>query len=150
MNLPYENSYINLPLFSALFFITNSMHAFYNNTRIYAIVFAILTITSLIHHSPSLTNSYTYTIDRIAILFVVCCGGFILYKKSKNIINKKLFFEICIIFLVIIAFFATIYLYYYGALQQKYCFNPNKNIANISHSFMHVISSAGHHLIMLL
>jgi hypothetical protein len=143
-------TYINLPLFSALFFITNSMHAFYNNTRIYAFVFAFLTCTSLFHHSPSLSNSYTYLIDRIAILFVVLCGGYILYKKSKNIINKKLLFEICMIIIVIIAFCASIYLYYYGSLKHIYCFDSNKNIANISHSLMHVISSAGHHLIMLL
>jgi len=136
------NYYINFPLLSSLFFITNSIHALYNQTYIYALVFAFLTVTSLIRHS--IQNLTTYIIDRIAILCVVVCGGYILYKKSKIILNKKLFFEIIIICIIIIAFFTTIFLYKYQ------CFHHNVNIANLYHSLLHLVGSTGHHLIMFL
>jgi len=144
MNEKYSKEKIiktNILFYSSLFFITNSITAFYNKYYLYSFLFFILTITSLIVHSNN--NIYTNTIDKIAVLAIILYVGYMLYKK----INMNKCFS-CII--IIITFLICVYLYIYGFITKKYCFSNEKCIAQNNHFILHYISSIGHHFVIFL
>jgi len=134
---------LNSCFFSSLIFLSNVIIALKNKYIFYALLFILLIITSLIYHTKP--NIYTNIIDKISICLIVIYGGYLFSKKClKN--NKKIIQKITII----ITFLTTIYLYTYGYYRKKYCFTKNTKIANLYHSLLHVISSIGHHLIIIL
>jgi hypothetical protein len=130
----------NILIFSSLCFITNIITTFINKDYIYCFLFILLVITSLIYHSNS--NIYTYTFDRIVVIFVILYGAYNLYNKSDSHKN------ICVI-IVVILFLVILILYYYGYYMNKFCFHKNIRIANKYHSLLHLLSSVGHHLIII-
>jgi hypothetical protein len=135
------DSRTNVLVLSSLMFLTNAMVAFLNKYYLYAHLFLFLTITSLIVHT--FNNIYTNIIDKIAISFVIIYGGFVLFQKMSV---KHAF--TC--FLIILTFLLTIYLYIYGYMNKVYCFSEDSRIANAYHSILHMLSSLGHNLIIIL
>ena len=131
----------NILLFSSLFFITNIVSAYFNEYYLYSGLFLFLTITSLVYHSNN--NIYTKVIDKTAIILIVLYGAYVLYNKINldNLCNSSI---------VIITFLACIYLYYYGFVNNQYCFCDDICMAQKYHFFMHIIVSIGHHLIIFL
>ena len=126
---------------SSLFFLTNALVAFLNKYYLYALFFLVLTITSLIVHNND--TIHTNLIDKIAILLVVIYGAYLLFQKM----SVKYAFT-C--FLIILTFLLTIYLYIYGFMNKTYCFSEDNGIAQTYHFILHLISSLGHHLIIIL
>jgi len=128
-------------ILSSLFFLTNALVAFLKEYYLYALFFLVLTITSLIFHSNN--NIYTNLIDKIAILLVIIYGGYLLFQKmcAKHAFT-------C--FLIILTFFLVAYLYIYGYTNKMYCFSEDKSVGDAYHSILHLISSVGHHLIIIL
>jgi hypothetical protein len=117
----------------------NAIHGYYRNYLIYAGLFVLIGITSILYRYHN--NVYTYILDQIAIYIIVLYGGFMLYKNSDSITSNYLAIIIC-------TFLAVIYLYYYGWCVDNFCFHPDHCIANNYHGCLHFISSFGHHLIM--
>lgn len=128
-------------IISSFIFLTNTAAAFYKQYYLYAILFGILTITSLIYHSNP--NIYINIIDKIAILSIAIYGGYMLYHK----LNIDQLINICII---VFTFLLVNFLYIYGYFVNAYCFHEDKCIGNRYHALMHVIGSIGHHFIIFL
>lgn len=107
----------------------------------YALFFLVLTITSLIVHNND--TIYTNLIDKIAILPVVIYGVYLLFQKmcAENAFT-------C--FMIILTFLLAVYLYIYGYTNKTYCFSEDNGIAQTYHFILHLISSLGHHLIIIL
>jgi hypothetical protein len=74
-----ENNSLSLCFYSSFIFLINVLIASYYKYYIYALLFFILWITSLIVHSNC--NIYTNLLDKLAISLVVLYGGYIFYTK---------------------------------------------------------------------
>jgi len=131
----------NILLLSSLFFVTNTLTAYFSEQYLYSFLFFALTTTSLIVHYRD--NYYTNVIDKIAVSSIVLYGGYKLFHK----INTEKWLN-CL--MIIIAFLICIYFYIYGFIVKEYCFCDKKCIAEKYHFIMHVVSSIGHHFIIYL
>ena len=131
----------NILIFTSLVFITNIMTALYREHYLYAFFFFCLTVTSLIVHNYN--NEYTNLIDKVSIFFIVTYGAYMLYCKScrDNYVTVSI---------IVITFLLCVFLYVYGYMKNNYCFNHDKEIANLYHALLHFIGSLGHHLIIFL
>lgn len=137
-----ENKELNLLLlFSSLIFITNVVSTFYKKYYIYCFLFFCLTITSVIFHYN--TNVYTNIIDKLFILTIVLCGGYILYNKRETDNQIQVVF-------IVMTFLSVIFLFFYGYCVNNYCYHPDKCVGDNYHCILHLISSLGHHLITFL
>lgn len=139
---------------SSLAFITNAYHAGVCHYYLYSALFCALTITSVIYHSHLLECNAVYIIDKIAVYCVVSCGGYIFYNTLMELYEQdKLSLLTCDAYLCICVastFGAVLYLYYYGFKNNDYCFHQNIRVSSYYHSILHVISSIGHHFILML
>ena len=120
-------------IYTSLLFISNALHAFYKQRFLYCLLFIFLTFTSVLFYS--LPNIYTKYFDKLAILFVVSYGAFLLY--FKNTFQQ---------FVISLTFLCTVFFYFFGFLTQSFCFGPD---GEQYHAALHVISSLGHHLILI-
>uniref|UniRef100_A0A6C0DAT2 Uncharacterized protein n=1 Tax=viral metagenome TaxID=1070528 RepID=A0A6C0DAT2_9ZZZZ len=139
------NSKQNCCFYSSTIFLVNSIVAFWFDYYLYSFFFFLLVITSLVVHSNN--NIYTNIMDKISILFIVFYGGWLFYKKCLLPIDIK---RIGLMITIVSTFLITIYLYYFGYINRQYCFCEDNEIANQYHSFLHLVSSFGHILIILL
>ena len=139
---------------SSLAFITNALHAYVRHYYLYSALFCALTITSVIYHSHLWDCSAVYIIDKIAVYCVVAYGGYIFYNTLMELYEQeKLSLSTCHAYVCVCiasAFGAVMYLYYYGFKNNDYCFHQNINVSSYYHSILHLISSVGHHLILML
>ena len=148
----------SLCVYSSLIFLSNVFIALYYDHYLYAFLFLLLTITSVIHHKQITEfekyKKYINIIDKIAVYCVIFYGGYIFYNKQKNTnsdsdsdsdspINIKSI-------IIIITFLAVVFLYGYGYLKNNYSFHPSTDVSQMYHSLLHLISSFGHHLIIIL
>jgi len=136
----------NICIFSSFFFLITAILAFYKKYYVYGFLFLLLLTTSL--NIRFYNNTYSHILDQVTIISIVIYGAFLFYKKcsSKPLNNRIIILQ----FLVLLAFFITIYLYYYGYYTNEYCFHENKNIGNLYHSLLHIISSYGHNIIIIM
>lgn len=150
----------SLCVYSSLLFLSNVFIALYYDHYLYAFLFLLLTITSVIHHKQS-TEFEKYKkciniIDKIAVYCVIFYGGYIFYNKQKNTYtdydyNYNYNYSINIkSIIIIITFLAVVFLYGYGYLKNDYSFHPSTDVSQMYHSLLHLISSLGHHLIIIL
>lgn len=123
---------------SSLGFLTNCASALLKNEYLYAFLFYILTITSIWHHG--LYTLYTKTFDYTAIFFVVTYGAYFFFKKPKSVVS---------IIIVVSLFLSKGILYFIGKVTNQMCFHPNLLQANVWHALLHILSSLGHHIILL-
>jgi hypothetical protein len=135
---------ISCCFYSSFVFLMNSGLAGIHKYYTYSFLFALLFVTSLIVHSN--VNIYTIALDKISIFAIVCYGGYLFMKKC--IYCNDCFYKLTNIVLIPCTFLLTIYLYYYGFLHNEYCYHPDEPIANLYHSFLHLISFVGHALII--
>jgi len=132
---------INILFYSSFIFIVNVLISVFLQSHVYAALFFLLTITSLIVHNND--NIITNTIDKIIIGLIVFYGGFMLF-------NKLSFDKIIQIFCIVLTFIFCIFVYIYGYLIRNYCFHKNKDIADKYHIAMHIVGLLGHSFIILL
>lgn len=128
------------PLVSSFVFLTNVVHFLTAGYFVYAFLFLVLFITSILFHL-SKDNIWTLAADKIAILCVVLYGYMIFHKKSLTSENYIL------MSLILFTFLAVGYLYTYGWLTNSYCFSKE---GDLYHAGLHCISSLGHHLIVFM
>jgi len=130
----------NILVFTSLLFLTNMIAALYKHYYDYALLFMLLTITSVIVHTNEF-NIYINLIDKISVAGIVLYGGYLLYQKMP--IDNRI-----IMICIYVTFILSIWLYIYGYITKQYCFHPEESIYLFYHGFMHLISSIGHHLII--
>jgi hypothetical protein len=131
---------INKLVFSSMVFLTNMVVAFYYKYYLYSFFFLCLTITSYWHHSNY--TEFSYIFDKMAVFSIVLYGGYLFYKKTIQVSDQP---NLILSAIIVATFLATICLYYGG-----YCFHEDKNEADWYHSLMHILSSIGHHFIIIL
>ena len=144
----------SLCVYSSLIFLTNVFLALYYDHYLYAFLFLILTISSVIHHKQSAEfekyKKCINIIDKIAVYCVIFYGGYIFYNKLKNTyINYDYPINIKSI-IIIVTFLAVVFLYGYGYLKNDYSFHPSPDVSQMYHGLLHLISSFGHHVIIIL
>jgi hypothetical protein len=125
---------------SSFVFLTNVVHFLTAGYFIYAFLFFVLFITSVIVRLTK-DNIWTLAADKIAILCVVLYGLMIFYNKSWASDNYIL------ISLILFTFLAVVYLYVYGWCTDSYCFSEEGEMYRAA---LHCISSLGHHFIVLM
>ena len=123
----------NTCVYSSFVFMCNVLVAFYYGYYLYATLFFVLLLTSLIYHCQYTPT--TNILDKIAIFSVVFYGGYIFYKKI-SLDGLSL--------LIVMTFFSTILMYYYGYLNNCLCFCDDQLKSNLFHSLLHAIVSLGH------
>jgi hypothetical protein len=144
MNSDIKNPKCSLCVYSSIIFITNVFLALYYNHYFYGLLFLCLTITSVIHHTYN--TFYTNIIDKIFVYSIIFYGGYIFYNKYKDINDINDIKSISII----TTFLLVVFLYAYGYLTDNYSFHPSQDVSQMYHSWLHIISSIGHHFIILL
>jgi hypothetical protein len=127
-------------VYSSFVFMCNVLVAFYFGYYLYATLFFVLLLTSILYHCQN--TSITNLLDKVAVCSVVLYGGYVFYKKLQlGIIGIK---STILSFLIVMTFFSTAIMYYYGYLNNCLCFCEDPVKANLFHSFMHFIVSFGH------
>ena len=134
------------PYYSSFVFILNILVAYYNEYYTYATLFFILLVTSIIHHSHY--NETTCIIYKIAVYMVIIYGGYLFYEKIMNGLSSTK--EYVLSFVIAFTFLLTGTLYYYGKMNQCFCFYQEESISARYHALMHIISSIGHICIAIL
>ena len=149
---------------SSFVFIINIIIGIYYKYYLYSLLFIILLITSLIHHSNY--TDFTYVLDKTLCLYIVLYGTLLFYQKSKEHFtfinynynnssnsnsNKSLFYFKSILFIcIVVSFLIVLYLYYYGYYYKKYVFDTDIVNSFRCHSFIHYLSCFAHSIIMIL
>ena len=121
---------------TSLAFLTNTVHAAAKGYGAYALSFGTLATTSVLFHTSDKTDPVLFWIDQAAIYCVFGVG--ILYFLQ---ISRK--YKI----IPLISILSVIILYFGGWATNTLCWGPSPT-AEIWHSCMHFIGSAGHHCIM--
>jgi hypothetical protein len=133
-------------VYSSYLFATNTLAALYVQDYIYALLFCMLTITSIIHHM--IQHKYTGIIDRVAVYSVMIYGGYIFYNHIMNNFDHINIFQLIKYILIISTFLSVVYLYSIGYVTERFSFDTNKDVAEISHCLLHLYGSIGHHFII--
>ena len=128
-------------IITSLFFLTNVFCAISTNQYIYAFLSGLLIISSLINHYTY--SDLTLNIDLFCVYLFVLYGGYTLYNKA----SLKHFYKISII---IIIFIFSIVVYNVGKVYNCFCFDKDQCIADCFHGLLHILSSFGHNIIILL
>lgn len=124
--------------YTSFAFLTNAFIVFCSGYTLYGLLFIILFITSILFRLYPMNA--VFMIDKIAVNAVVLYGGYILYHRSLSSIGTTL---------IVSTFLLTVYLFYYGYLTQTYCYDKEYQTAKKYTSLLHLLSSLGHHLIVL-
>ena len=141
--------FINHPkllLFTSQIFILNFIYNTYNRDYNYAWLFLLVTITSTFIYSELFISTprllyKLILIDKSIISCIVIYGGYIFWKTHNLSIQLNIPSYSTI---PITTCITVIYMYTVGYFQNKYSFDPNPVIANISHGILHIVGSIGH------
>jgi cation transport ATPase len=140
----------NYCILSSFIFLTNVLAGLYFKQYLYAFLFLLLTLTSIIHHSSK--TKLTNLLDKIALYCIIFYGGYKFYEHYTNT-TKTSQFDIKTItkyVLIVATFLSVVYLYFYGYLTNNYVFHSEYKTSQLYHCLMHIISSLGHHIIIAL
>ena len=132
----------NICFYSSFIFLSNVFIAVLYDKILYAILFLCLFTTSLIFHSTR--NRIIKLVDQAFVLLIVSYGFYQLSIKLSN--STFTTYTIILYVLIIFTFLVVNYLYF----SKDYCFHENKETGDMYHSLLHVISSIGHNLIIIL
>jgi hypothetical protein len=133
--------------YSSFIFLTNVIVAYWYEYYFYGRLFFLLIITSILFHSIH-NNIYSNINDKIAILCIVLYGGNLFFHKFLT--NETSVKYWVFSFFIVSAFLLTLYLFIYGYITNSFCFYEDRNKANLYHSLLHIISSIGHNLIIMM
>ena len=131
----------SITILTSFIFITNTSLAYSKKKYIYAALFLALTITSLIYRYN--VNTYTLFIDKTIIFLIFIYGSYMLFNNINRI--STMYF-LCIMTTVV----ATFILYYYGYLNNCFCFDADSYISENYMALMHIVGSIGHNMIILI
>ena len=135
---------INPNIYTSYIFFINVLVGLIVGHYTYAVIFLILSITSIIHHS--MLTDITENIDKSVVYLVVIYGGYIFYNNVKF----TTCYEVIMALLIISSFLFMVVFYCYGKCTNCLCWDPDLEVGRVYHSIVHCVSSFGHILIMLL
>ena len=145
----------NYCIYSSFLFATNVLSGVYFGQYLYAFLFSLLTLSSIIHHSSK--TQLTRNIDQIALYTVISYGGYKFYEHYKTISATTTAtgnpFDLTTITkyaLIIITFLSCGFLYFFGYFTNNYVFHPEYITGQLYHVLMHLCGTIGHHLIIAL
>ena len=105
--------------YSSLFFMTNSITAYWVHDYLYSFLFGMLTITSVIHHTNY--TIYTKLIDQVFVVSITVHGGNLLYQyqyqnqnQYQNQYQNDTYSTQLQIRFIETAFMICVFLFYYG------------------------------------
>lgn len=143
---------INYRLISSFIFFTNIFYCYYKKYFIYSFLFSNLLISSVILHWIEFDLLYLEyetnlikKIDKFNIILIIAYGCYIYFKKLLTKKNNFIISALVIYFLIL-----CIFLWNYGFMKNKYCFDVDKNRASKYHSLMHISGCLGHLLIVFM
>ena len=128
--------------YTSCVFLINFAVCYLYEYYVYSALFFTLFITSIIYHTNG-QLAYSYIADKIAIFAVVLYGGYMFYNKVDKPISLYHLVSI-------ITFLGAIALYYFGYIQNRFCFDCDKTTADFYHGLIHFISCIGHICIVLI
>lgn len=144
----------NYCIYSSFLFATNVLTGIYFGQYLYAFLFLLLTLSSIIHHSSR--TQLTRNLDRIALYTVISYGGYKFYEHYKTIttatgnpfdLDLKTITKYA---LIIITFLLCVFLYFFGYFTNNYIFHPEYVTGQLYHVLMHFCATIGHHIIIAL
>ncbi len=125
--------------YSALLFLTNVVIAIAVNNYLYAFLFGMLTITSILYHQMR-THPIMGYIDKGIIGAIVLSGAYLLF------IEKQVISPLAIA--VISGFLLVNFLYFYGYYTEQFAFDAREEISDIYHIVLHILCSVSNNLIL--
>ena len=129
-----------MQIITSLLFLTNSLHAIVNQKIIYGLGFLVLTLTSVGIRRLDRKKFYmVFNLDLLALLFITFVGFYYFLQLP--------WFQQVIPFLF---FISVNYIHFIGYLTNEYNWDPDEEIGDFYHGFIHVLSIVGHHLILTL
>jgi len=135
----------NFCIYSCFPFLGNAWLCYYYGYMIYSLLFVLLWTTSVIYHYTK--NKIINKIYKLFVYSIILYGGYIFFDKLFYISNLT---EYIISFFIFVSFLFVVYLYLYGYLVNGYCFHKNKKVGEMYHAILHLISSLGNVLVLLL
>jgi len=135
-----KNKRLKETLLSAYIFLTNFIFAYLMKYDIYAILFLCLFVTSILMRIEE--NVFTYYLDQVFLYLVIGYGAYTFF-------NKFLVIPFYLSLLIICTFLATAFLFFWGFKTKSYCFDKDEKTGEVYHALLHIISSIGHHLIII-
>ena len=147
----YATNQCNYCILSSFIFLTNVLAGLYFKKYLYAFLFLLLTLTSIIHHSSS--TKLTNLIDKCVLYSVIFYGAYKFYEHYATTTTATSTKDLTIIIkyiLIVTTFLSVVYLYSYGYLTSNYVFHTEYKTSQLYHCLMHIISSIGHHIIIAL
>ena len=137
-----KEQFTDITLYTSFLFLINVMVAISYNQTVYSILFSFLFIASILFRTFN-RNLIVFMIDKFAILLITIYGGYIFYYKFNEVSSYSSYF-------IISTFLFTVFLFYYGYLTNRYCYDPDPKYAYGYHCLLHLISCIGHNLIIVL
>lgn len=143
------NNDCNYCILSSFIFLTNVLAGLYFKKYLYAFLFFLLTLTSIIHHSSK--TKLTNLLDKCVLYSVIFYGAYKFYEHYATTTTSTKDLTIIIKYILIVTtFLSVVYLYSYGYLTNNYVFHTEYKTSQMYHALMHLISSFGHHIIIAL
>lgn len=130
---------IHILRYSSLIFLTNVFFGIWYNLYLYALLFLLLTFSSVMVHTED--TLFINIVDKIIIFLIFLYGLHSFFQKNYN--NFKLFI------LIVSTFLFCIVVYIYGFFNNCFCFDECENVAQCYHASMHLIGSFGHLLLLI-
>ena len=143
---------INYRLITSFLFFTNIFYCYYNKYFIYSFLFCNLLISSVVLHWMQFDLLYLEyeinlmkKIDKFNILLIILYGSYVYFRKLLTKKNNFIISALVVYFLII-----CIFLWNYGFIKKKYCFDIDKNKSCKYHSLLHISGCLGHLLIVFM
>ena len=122
---------INTNTKSSFIFATNVIHLINAQDLVYLYSWVLLFFSSVIYHQTH--NKYLQVIDKFLVYNIILQGGIRLVSQSVDVYSILCF-----------GCFVVVILLYH--IENNYCLN--RNYQEYYHSFLHLLSSIGHHIII--
>jgi hypothetical protein len=126
--------------YSSFIFLTNSLFAFLKQKYVYSLAFYTLAVTSAVVHGIYYSFE-TMILDKLAIFSLFAVGANYFFSNYTQLSPGYL---LCIIS----TFLMVVFIYFYGCLMKRFCYDEDKTIAYFYHSILHIIGSISHHMII--
>ena len=121
---------IRMLVYSSLIFLTNVVSTWYTGHPIYCLLFCCLTLTSIFFHS----YGGLAVLDKLMILGIVLHAIYLM----ENNYEVPMIVGSCLVVMIF---------YFYGWWTGDFCFHPTDG--DRWHAMLHLVSSFGHHLVVI-
>lgn len=122
---------------TSLVFIFNIIECLLLREYMYAVLFILLNMSSLLFHYSGC--KLTMMIDKLVILSVTCYGFYVMATTEKSFFSK---------ITVMLSLQCMLSIYFLGYIFNQWCFSKCPITSSLFHSLIHFITSIGHHIFL--